>query len=448
MNAIRVLFYKALLRFVRNRTAVALTFIVPVAMIYIFGQVFGINRKDSGPTGIRLAVVDESGTPATQKLVDGLRAEKAFQVITTFTPAGQAARPLTEADLRRQIEDGAFRFGVVIPPASADQPGLHLKILSNPLNEIEAQTVNGLLQKTIFAHVPELLGQSLQGLARQAVGGKRLAAFNEALAGTIATAFGGNPEEIRDAIERGDLGLPSRDASGNARARSTSPQAANDFFARIVHIENEQVVGKNVKSPGATRVVGGWAIMFLMFALNGAATSLFEEKKSGMFQRLLAAPVTRAQILWSRFLFGIALGLVQLVTIFYVGHLLYGIDVTSHLGNLVVVCVAAAAACTALGMLIASVSSSPEAAQGLATFLILTMSACGGAWFPVSFMPEFMQRLARFTLTYWAMDGFGQVLWAGRSFVQILPTVGVLLAITGAVMAVALWRFNRGRIFD
>ena len=43
-----------------------------------------------------------------------------------------------------------------------------------------------------------------------------------------------------------------------------------------------------MRSPAATRVVGGWAIMFLMFALNGAATSLFEEKKSGMFQRLLA----------------------------------------------------------------------------------------------------------------------------------------------------------------
>jgi ABC-2 type transport system permease protein len=63
-------------------------------------------------------------------------------------------------------------------------------------------------------------------------------------------------------------------------------------------------------------------------------------------------------------------------------------------------------------------------------------------------MPEFMQQLARFTLTYWAMDGFAQVLWAGNSFLQILPTVGVLLGITAGVMAIAIWRFNRGRLFD
>jgi ABC-2 type transport system permease protein len=99
-------------------------------------------------------------------------------------------------------------------------------------------------------------------------------------------------------------------------------------------------------------------------------------------------------------------------------------------------------------MLIASVSSSPEAAQGLSTFVVLTMSACGGAWFPVSFMPQFMQQIAKFTVTYWAMDGFAQVLWAGKSFVQILPTLGILAAITIGVMAVALWRFNRGRLFE
>lgn len=80
--------------------------------------------------------------------------------------------------------------------------------------------------------------------------------------------------------------------------------------------------------------------------------------------------------------------------------------------------------------------------------IMLTMSATGGAWFPVSFMPEFMQTIAKFTLVYWSMEGFSQVLWAGQSFIQILPTVGILLGIAAAVMTVAVWRFNRGKLFD
>jgi ABC-2 type transport system permease protein len=75
------------------------------------------------------------------------------------------------------------------------------------------------------------------------------------------------------------------------------------------------------------------------------------------------------------------------------------------------------------------------------------MSACGGAWFPIALMPPFMQQVGKFTLVYWAMEAFSQVLWAGNSFVQILPTVGILLGIAAGVMAIAVWRFNRGNLF-
>jgi ABC-2 type transport system permease protein len=139
MNSVRVLCYKAFARFLHNRTAVVLTFIVPLAMIYIFGQVFGLNRKDTGPSGIPLAVVNESDHAAARKLVDALKAEKAFRVITEFTNADHSTRPLREADLRPLIRDRVFRFALVIPAdvIPARGIGLHLKILSNPVNDIE-----------------------------------------------------------------------------------------------------------------------------------------------------------------------------------------------------------------------------------------------------------------------------------------------------------------------
>jgi ABC-2 type transport system permease protein len=466
MTAIRVLTYKSAARFLRNRTAVALTFIVPLAMIYIFGQVFGLTRAQSGPSGIRLAVVNDSPHAGAQKLVAALKAEKAFEVWTYFVQPDKTRRPLTEDDARRGIREGAFRFAVVIPEDVIPKSGfgLHLKIFSNPQNDIEAQMVNGILQKTIFTTVPEMLGASLQNSAKEFLGDKRFQAFNAGMADAIATAFGADKAAVQRSLEQGDFGLAQflgpegkaekkDDAAGapaakNVPAAGTPPKKAEDFLARLVKIDNEQVVGADVKSPAATRVVGGWAIMFLMFALNGAATSLFEEKKSGIFQRLLAAPVSRADILWSRFIFGVGLGLVQLVAIFIGGKFLYGIDVFGHLGNLAVVCLAAAAACTALGMLIAAVATSQEAAMGLATFVVLTMSAVGGAWFPLSLMPPFMQEVAKFTVTYWAMQGFADVLWAGKSFTGILPTVGTLLAITAGLMGVAVWRFNRNKLFE
>ncbi len=436
----------------RNRAALVLTFIVPMVIIYIVGLVFGLGRSDSGPTGIPFAVVNESDNPAAQKLVDALQAEKSFRVLTKFVNADKSSRWLTEADLRPMIRDRQFSYALVIPSdlLSDSRLGLHLKILADPRNDVENQIVNGLLQKTIFAHVPQLLGQSLQARARQLLGANRSEAFNRAVAQDVATAFGGDPDRILAGIQKGEFGFdqPARQLAPAPGSPANGNTAGPDIFSRMVEIDREQVVGKDVKSPAATRIVGGYAVMFLLFALSNSAAAFFDEQNAGLFQRLLASPMSRAQLLWSRFLYGVLFGLVQLMALFFAGHVLYGVDVFGHLGNLLVVCTSVAAACTGFGMLLAAITRSAAAASSLATLLTITMSACGGAWFPVSFMPEFMQHIARFTLVYWAIEGFGAVLWAGDSFWQLLPILGILLGTTAAVMTVAVWRFNRSPLFE
>ncbi|HET7537384.1 MAG TPA: ABC transporter permease [Candidatus Didemnitutus sp.] len=451
MNTILTLVRKDLAMLRRDKAALVLTFAVPFALIFVFGQIFVPKPgNSSGPTGVPLAVVNASDNPAAVKLVDALKAEKAFSVITTYNNPDKTTRPLAEADLEPLMRANAFRFAVVIPAdlVRTDEIGLHQKILSNPRNEIETQMVNGILQKTIFSNVPQLLGQSLQARAKQFVGNDRLNQFNGSIASSIARTFGGDPAVIQRDIESGSFGLDR--ALGGGKDAGTSAGGGSggaDFFSKIVKIDSVQVVGKEVKSPMATRSVGGWAMQFLLFALTASANSLFYEKEQGLLQRLLSTPTSRADILWSKFIYGVILGLVQLVVLFLAGRFLYGIDVEHHLPLLILVCLFAAAACTAFGMLLAAISPSPEAARGIGTLVILLMSAIGGAWFPTSLMPEFLQSISKLTLVYWAMEGFQQVLWANASFVEVLPTVGFLALIAAVVMAVAVWRFNRGRLF-
>ncbi|HVZ65229.1 MAG TPA: ABC transporter permease [Lacunisphaera sp.] len=433
----------------RNRGALMLTFLVPLVIIYIVGLVFGLGRSDSGPSGIPLAVVDQSDSPAGKKLVEALRAQKAFRLITETEGPDHRSRLLTESDLRPQIENRNFSYALVIPAdlVSENLLGLHLKILSDPRNDIEAQTVNGLLQKTIFTSVPQLLGQALQARAGRFLGAPRLREFNHSIAAALAKAFGGDADAIEHDIAEGKLGLNEIASAQDGGAPGTKAEAG-DLFSRFVKIDSEQVVGRDVKSPAATRIIGGYAVMFLLFALSNSAAAFFDEQNAGLFERLLSTPVSRAQLLWSRFLYGVLFGLTQLMVLFIAGHFLYGVEVYSHLGSLVLVCAMVAGACTGFGMLVAAITRSAEAARSLATLLVITMSACGGAWFPVSFMPEFMQHIARFTIVYWSIEGFGAVLWAGNSFTQLLPIVGILAGTTAAVMIIAVWRFNRNPLFE
>jgi ABC-2 type transport system permease protein len=326
--------------------------------------------------------------------------------------------------------------------AQSDQlAGLKLKFLNNPRNDIETKTVTGLLQKTIYTAAPQALIAAAQKLGADYVGAENFDAFSHSLADTIAQTFGGDAQEIYQSMKTGEWNLG---ATGDAATQN----GVGSFMESLIKIESEQIGGGNVKSPMATRSVGGWAIMFLLFSLTAAATSLFDEKKAGLYQRLLSAPVRRTHILWSKYAFGILLGLVQLTTLFVAGRVLFGIDITSNFGNLLLISFAASSACVAFGMLLASVAPSSAAAGGLGTLLILTMSAIGGAWFPPSFMPEFLQHLSRLSIVYWAIEGFLQVLWADCTTRELLPTLGVLFGIAAVVNAFSVWRFKRGNIFE
>jgi ABC-2 type transport system permease protein len=496
MRTILVLVRKDFKNFFRNKPAVSITFIVPFVMIYLFGQIFGINRKDSGPNGIPLAVVNLSDNPGAARLIDALTAEKSFHVLTKFVNPDKTTRLLTEDDARTMMRatDPDFRFALVIPAdlISTKTIGLRFKILSNPRNEIETQTVNGVLQKTIFTNVPELLGESLQARAKDFLGDARLKQFNSSIAGAIASTFGRDKAQIERDMASGDFGLSaikstkskktvdptlrqlainptspvggvpsphdtpapspttasSADPSTLNAQPSTNKSPAADAVSNLIKLETEQVVGADVKSPAATSIVGGWAIQFLLFALSASAASLFRERDAGIFQRLLASPVTRTQILLSKFLYGISIGMIQLLVLFFAGRVLFGIEVEKHLGLLVLVCGFTAAACTSFGMLLAAIAPNAEAASGMATFLIMMMSALGGAWFPISLMPQFIQQFSKLTLVYWSMEGFSSVLWAGMGLTQILPILGILGGITATVMSIAIWRFNRGKIFE
>jgi ABC-2 type transport system permease protein len=381
MSTVLVLLKKDFLRLRRDRVALLLLFIVPLALIVLFGQVFGVNRRDSGPTGVALAVINESGTPEAARLISALQAEKAFSVITDVSTADEA---------RTQMRNNKFRFALVIPGdlMQPDHPGLHLVFLTNPRNAIETSAVTGILQKVIYTTAPELLLHSV--------------------------------------------------AAANAPP----------MMSRLVRIDSEQVVGRELKSQQATQIIGGWAMQFLLFALANSAAAIYTEKEQGLYTRLLSAPVSRSQIIWSKFLYGVLLGILQLVVLFLGGSALYGIEVVPHLGPLLLVCALAAASCTAFGLLIAAFMPTAEASRGTATLLILLMSAIGGAWFPVSFMPQFIQRVSVFTPVYWSIRGFEQVLWSHDAFGLLLPTLGILAGITALVMALAGLRLSRSNVFE
>jgi ABC-2 type transport system permease protein len=418
-----------------DRRAVSFTFIIPMVLIFIWGLVFG--NAGRGDARLRLAFVNNSTAPIAKKLESVLDTTKSFRLIKSYTDEKGHELAFDTNSVKDYVRKGNVSAALVIPvDAYTDTAfGLKLKFYYDPKDQMEMQMIQGLLTQTIMSQIPPLFFQGMQKQALKYLGADSGKAFNDAIASTVGKYFKIDPQLI------------TKPLSDTTFSSFNTGAGASNVFKNILQLQEEQLVGTEVANPWATRSVGGWAMMFLLFALTGSSTSLFEEKKSGVVQRILASPVSRVHILWSKYLYNMSLGFVQLVVLFFGGALLYKVDIFSNFPNLVLVVVAAAMACTAFGMLIAAVSRSTAQANGLGTFLILAMSSIGGAWFPVSLMPDFIQSISKLTLVYWSMDGFLQVLWRGAPLGDILPNVGILLGMSALITSISVWQFKKGHVF-
>jgi ABC-2 type transport system permease protein len=435
LKTILNLIKKDYILFWHDKPAVSLTFLVPIILIYIFGSIFS---GGGSPQGIRMAFINNSNASVAKKIETALDTSSSFKIIKSYINDKGKEVKFDTNSVKDFIRRGNASAALIIPEdAYTDtSTSLRLKFYYDPKNAIEMQMIQGLLQQTIMAEIPSVFTASMQRKAESYLGMEKGSSFNRQIASVISKYYNVDTSVI----------LHGMKYSFSDSVGSDSSRKAGNFFSNILQMDKEQLVGANVTSPDATRSVGGWAVMFLLFTITGASTSLFDESKSGVILRILSSPISRVQILWSKYLYNISLGCIQLFVLFFMGYLLFNINIFSNFLNLVLMIIAASAASTAFGMLLAAFCKTAAQASGLGTFLILTMSAVGGAWFPTFILPPFIQIISKLTIVYWAVDGFLKVLWNGYGFMDILPYLGVLIAIAVVVNLVSLWKFKRGTI--
>jgi len=110
--------------------------------------------------------------------------------------------------------------------------------------------------------------------------------------------------------------------------------------------------------------------------------------------------------------------------------------------GLALIVVAFAAVTASFGLMIAAIGRTPEATRGLAILATLLLVMLGGAWVPSFIFPPWVQAIAAWTPTHWAVNGMDAMTWRGQPFAAALAPAGVLLAFAAGFAAVALARFR------
>lgn len=418
---------------VRDRGALALTYVLPIAFFSIFALVFGsmgASGTGGGSKALRVLIVDEDRSEASERFLAAFERNEGIRLLREF---GEPKRECTREDALSFVRAGDVPAVVLIPKGfgtqfgSFTQDGCKIELVFDAANPFAQHMLTGQLQAASFQAAPDLLLQNGLDTLRE---------------------FGGGPltQKQEDTLE--ELIPLLKESSPGSRNSDGSEGEASDGFTGLISIDARAAQADEEEDEGPNMVAyyaAAIGVMFLLFSMAGAAGSILEQEEYGVLERILTSNVTVTKLLQGHWVFFTVMGVVQLAVMFAWGALVFGLEMSAAptLVGSALMSIVTSGAAAAFGLMLAAVCRSRAQLSGVSTIVILTMSALGGSMMP-KFIASFLETTSQFTFNGWALDGFLKVFWYREpddgvvEIVQaILPQVGLLLAATIVFLAIA-----------
>jgi ABC-2 type transport system permease protein len=234
----------------------------------------------------------------------------------------------------------------------------------------------------------------------------------------------------------------AQEIEGALYRRALEMEKANPIMVDFALSDAPQgrTVGESLQQ-GLGQSVPGMGTMFVLMTIFGGMAALIVERQQWTLQRLAVMPVRRRTLLAGKILARFCLGLLQFLVIFAVGALL-GMNFGRDPLALVLLVIAYTLSVTALSFAIGPGLKNPAQASGLSLLLRLTLAPLGGAWWPMSVSPRFMQIIGHVSPVGWAMDGFTALTYEGAHLTDVWIPLVVLLGMAAVAFIIAIPRFR------
>lgn len=204
-----------------------------------------------------------------------------------------------------------------------------------------------------------------------------------------------------------------------------------------------ETVGRARPTPGgyAQSVPGVLTMVVMMMTLIYGGVFLVLEKEQGLLRRQLTLPISRGELIAGKILGRLLIALLQIAILLLVGRFFFGLDLGASKPGLALLLFAYAAAVAGLSILLGAVAKTREQASTLGWLSSMFMAALGGSWWPAEIMPEWLRSAAMVLPTSWAMKGLHQLISYGNGLAAVTVPSLVLLgfgALFGALGVRAL----------
>lgn len=402
---IQTIFKKDLRLFFADKKGVALTFIMPILLISLFAFAFGGGgKKSNSAKPIEVLVVDEDRSKHSQELILKLDALEGLALISEHKESAL-----------EQVLKGKYVAALIFAHGFQDSiqtsGSLPMELHYDAARAIEM----GMLQAVLMQELMASLGKDM---------------MRSQMHRYMDSEYAHLDSQIKDKVFR-DM---DNDAFGFGAAMEDKMEL------KMTSVIKQDDTRGNL---GLIQAVAGTAIMMLLFSIAGMGGGLLEEKEAGTLTRLLYAPLKLTDILFGKMLAGTFISILQLVIMMLFAWLAFGLPIFQDVIALSLMIVFTAFAVGSFGVLLVSMVKTRQQLNGYSTIVIMLMSAIGGSMLPIYIMPEFMQKLAVFTVNYWGIQGFYDIFWRKLPLLEILPKMSVLFGIGVVMISLAIYKFKR-----
>lgn len=406
---------------IRDIAGLLMLFLMPMMMLIILAlvQEFGWNAISKEPQ-IPVIFVNEDKDTLGMMVEQGLKQSHIFQLITKIDTA-RVDRELA----RREVSKGNYQIGVVIPKGSTKK--MHHKIevmVTKLMTQIMLPVHNP------FAGIP---GNDSVNI---------IVYFDPAVKGTFKNTFMSSMREFSLKMESTMIF-----ESINDELQRLFPQmqyGVQDYKPTVFFSEIYPSGEKEESIPNTTQHnVPSWAIFAMFFIVIPLTGSIIKEREEGSQFRLHTLPVSYLKNFIAKVSVYLVVCFIQFVMMVIAGMFilpLFGIqalELDSHYGLLAIMAIVTSLAALGFGILIGAIARTHQQSSAFGSGAVVILTALGGLWVPIYFMPEAMREVAACSPLNWAHQGFLDILLRHGSFITILPAMIKLLLFFAVTMGIA-----------
>src|SRR6266496_2233662 len=416
MRPVVALAVKDLRLLLRNRGDLFFVLGWPLLLAVLFGVIF--SGPSQGRSPLAIVVVDLDGTDGSRDFSERLAEGAGLSVLRV------SAREEAET-LVRQGKRLAY---VVLPPgfgAAAGRPfpgpGPKVEFGVDPSRKAEAAMLEGLLAQQAAAGLQRVMGdpEAWRSMVRDSLSALRLA--------TPGSPSRTDTERFLSELER---------------FLERSPQGGVGPSFRPLTVESKPVAVERRAPRHSFEFTFPQGILWgIMACAANFGIGLVAERTAGTLLRLLAAPLSRRQLLLGKALGCFAAILVVEVLLLAVGVAFFHVRPVSP-GLLALALLSAAAAFVGIMMLLAALGPTERAASGAGWAALLVMAMLGGGMVPLFVMPPWMLVASNVSPAKWAILGFEGALWRGFSPAEMALPCAILWGVGATCFAAGARAFR------